>query len=234
MTAMINARNDVHTMTTTAGIIGIGPTHDDRTFAGVAAAFEDSLLVNVELEKVVREYFAERMNSAQDTQPYLKLCTVGKHSLIPFDTDPLHDCVTKFDAYLNTLRSEPSSERYLSNVESAVKLINDILSEYDYTGPIRPALERVCAEQPSLKVVFMGGRRGDPGMLHHSKLIKPPITPRSRKHANTPTDRRRLAANVARESVARIRLCTCVATIATIVFAVLFGGKVLAQPVYIQ
>lgn len=52
-------------------------------------------------------------------------------SLIPFDTDPLHDCVAKFDAYLNTLRSEPSSGRYLSNVESADKLINDILSEYE-------------------------------------------------------------------------------------------------------
>jgi molybdopterin-biosynthesis enzyme MoeA-like protein len=64
---------------------GIGPTHDDRTFAGVAVAFEDSLTVNVELEKVVREYFAERMDNTQDTQPYLKLCTVRND----VDTSPI-------------------------------------------------------------------------------------------------------------------------------------------------
>ncbi len=39
---------------------GVGPTHDDVTIEGVAAAFERKLTVHPELERLIREHFADR------------------------------------------------------------------------------------------------------------------------------------------------------------------------------
>jgi len=43
---------------------GVGPTHDDVTLEGIAVAFGVSLFVEPQLEDILREYFAERLNEA--------------------------------------------------------------------------------------------------------------------------------------------------------------------------
>ncbi len=43
---------------------GVGPTHDDLTMEGVAAAFGRKLVTHPELARVIREHFAERVNAA--------------------------------------------------------------------------------------------------------------------------------------------------------------------------
>jgi len=39
---------------------GVGPTHDDLTMEGVARAFKRRLVINPELERLIREHFRER------------------------------------------------------------------------------------------------------------------------------------------------------------------------------
>ena len=43
---------------------GVGPTHDDVTMDGVAAAFGRKLVSHPELERLIREYFSDRPNAA--------------------------------------------------------------------------------------------------------------------------------------------------------------------------
>ena len=51
---------------------GVGPTHDDITFASVAAAFDEPLAANVELERAIREFFVE----PKDIASYLPMAMV--------------------------------------------------------------------------------------------------------------------------------------------------------------
>lgn len=43
---------------------GVGPTHDDVTMEGVAAALGRKLVVHPELERIIREHFADRLDAA--------------------------------------------------------------------------------------------------------------------------------------------------------------------------
>jgi molybdenum cofactor synthesis domain-containing protein len=43
---------------------GVGPTHDDLTMEGVAAAFNRKLILHPDLERLIRSHFADRVNSA--------------------------------------------------------------------------------------------------------------------------------------------------------------------------
>ncbi|MGO9607551.1 MAG: competence/damage-inducible protein A [Candidatus Binataceae bacterium] len=43
---------------------GVGPTHDDLTMEGVAAAFKRKIVINPELERLIRNYFTDRVNAA--------------------------------------------------------------------------------------------------------------------------------------------------------------------------
>jgi molybdenum cofactor synthesis domain-containing protein len=43
---------------------GVGPTHDDVTMEGVAAAFGRKLIVHPELERLIRQHFSDRLNAA--------------------------------------------------------------------------------------------------------------------------------------------------------------------------
>ena len=43
---------------------GVGPTHDDLTMEGVAAAFKRKLILHPDLERLIRSHFSDRVNSA--------------------------------------------------------------------------------------------------------------------------------------------------------------------------
>ena len=43
---------------------GVGPTHDDITITGVAAAFRRPVVIHPELEELIRKHFSERLNAA--------------------------------------------------------------------------------------------------------------------------------------------------------------------------
>ena len=43
---------------------GVGPTHDDVTMDGVAAAFGRKLVMHPELERLIRTHFADRLTAA--------------------------------------------------------------------------------------------------------------------------------------------------------------------------
>jgi len=43
---------------------GVGPTHDDLTMEGVAAAFQRALVIDPELEALIRDHFTEKLNKA--------------------------------------------------------------------------------------------------------------------------------------------------------------------------
>ena len=38
---------------------GVGPTHDDVTFEGVAKAFDDKTFLHPEMEQLIRDYFKD-------------------------------------------------------------------------------------------------------------------------------------------------------------------------------
>jgi len=62
---------------------GIGPTHDDVTFEGIAAAFGDKLCLNQELEKKCRVWFKTDDLSA----PCFKLATLPSTANLNYATD---------------------------------------------------------------------------------------------------------------------------------------------------
>src|SRR5512137_2442277 len=43
---------------------GVGPTHDDITMEGVAIAFKRKLVIDPELERLIKEHWAGRVNAA--------------------------------------------------------------------------------------------------------------------------------------------------------------------------
>jgi molybdenum cofactor synthesis domain-containing protein len=43
---------------------GVGPTHDDVTMEGVAAAFDRKLVVHPQLDRLIRQYFSDRLEAA--------------------------------------------------------------------------------------------------------------------------------------------------------------------------
>ncbi|XP_052348646.1 FAD synthase-like [Oncorhynchus keta] len=63
---------------------GIGPTHDDVTFEGVAMAFEEELHAHPELARLVEEFFGvvDRENAA------MKLAMVPRSAKLNYGTDP--------------------------------------------------------------------------------------------------------------------------------------------------
>lgn len=58
----LNALRSTHDLVFTSG--GVGPTHDDVTIEGVAAAFDRPVVRSEAVEKVIRHYYGERATDA--------------------------------------------------------------------------------------------------------------------------------------------------------------------------
>nr|XP_054761805.1 FAD synthase-like [Lytechinus pictus] len=63
---------------------GIGPTHDDVTFEGVAKAFDEEIVPHPELVKICKDYFGA--DSSMDS-PQLKMALIPKSSTLTFGTN---------------------------------------------------------------------------------------------------------------------------------------------------
>lgn len=69
--AEVKALSSTHDWLFTSG--GVGPTHDDVTIAGVARAFETSVVTAPIMEQLLREYYGERV-----TEGHLLMARVPK------------------------------------------------------------------------------------------------------------------------------------------------------------
>ncbi|MGB5813428.1 MAG: molybdopterin-binding protein, partial [Polyangiales bacterium] len=58
----LNALRDSHDLVFTSG--GVGPTHDDVTIEGVAAAFDRAVVRSAAVENVIRHYYGDRATDA--------------------------------------------------------------------------------------------------------------------------------------------------------------------------
>jgi FAD synthetase len=55
---------------------GVGPTHDDRTYEGIAAAFNDTLLLNSELKAVFEDVLAKYKQRPDAEEAISKFCSI--------------------------------------------------------------------------------------------------------------------------------------------------------------
>jgi molybdenum cofactor synthesis domain-containing protein len=74
---------------------GVGPTHDDVTVEGVAAAFGRKLMRHPELERVIRERFAERLNAAA-----LKMAEVPEGAILNPGGDVIFPTIQLENVYM--------------------------------------------------------------------------------------------------------------------------------------
>jgi molybdenum cofactor synthesis domain-containing protein len=107
---------------------GIGPTHDDMTYEGVAAAFGLPMVVSPELEQRIREHMGERYNL-----PAQRMATVPGGSELWWEGEPRYPVVVtrntiilpgvpallrrKFELISPRLRGCPVSHRRLTTAE---------------------------------------------------------------------------------------------------------------------
>jgi molybdenum cofactor synthesis domain-containing protein len=124
---------------------GVGPTHDDRTVAAVARAFGVGIERNLELERMIRSWWGDRLSDGA-----LRMANVPEGSTLLYSADgnmPLVVCRNVyllpgiprlFAAKIGALRAVLQGERhasadlYLSSDESAVA---HILAEVDRAFP---------------------------------------------------------------------------------------------------
>jgi FAD synthetase len=98
---------------------GVGPTHDDLTMEGVAAAFHRRLIVHPDLERLIRQHFIDSVNAAG-----LKMAEVPEGALlneagdIRFPTVQIENVYVLpgipqlFEAKLNALKPRFATDPY--------------------------------------------------------------------------------------------------------------------------
>jgi molybdenum cofactor synthesis domain-containing protein len=148
---------------------GVGPTHDDRTVAAIAAAFDVEVQIHPELEKMIRAWWGERF-----TEAALRIGQVPAGSRLIFSSDGLIPLVAfhnififpgiprLFAAKIGALRNEiEGTTRVVANLhlspdESAVA---DRLATIDKAFPEVKIGSYPCSEGEDHRVwvTFEGG-----------------------------------------------------------------------------
>lgn len=80
----------LYTFVITSG--GIGPTHDDVTFEGVAKAFEENVYPHPELVKICSDFY----KTTDLSSPVMKLASVPKSAKLKYGFDPIQNQRSKF------------------------------------------------------------------------------------------------------------------------------------------
>jgi len=126
---------------------GVGPTHDDLTMEGVAAAFNRKLVIHPELERLIRSHFVDKVNAAG-----LKMAEVPEGAVlneagdIRFPTIQIENVYVLpgipqlFEAKLNALKPRFAADPYY------LRTIYTTASE----GGIAEHLNACMAEYPEL------------------------------------------------------------------------------------
>lgn len=137
---------------------GVGPTHDDLTMEGVAAAFHRKIVLHPQLEQLIRSHFVDRVNAAG-----LKMAEVPEGAILNeggdlrFPTIQIENVYVLpgipqlFEAKLNALKPRFASDPYF------MRTIYTTATE----GTIAEHLNACMAEFPEL---MLGSypRIGDP------------------------------------------------------------------------
>ena len=126
---------------------GVGPTHDDVTMAGIARGFGTSVVRHPDLEKLLREYYKERL-----TDSHLRLAQVPDGTELVYGTDPVWPVICYRNVYI--LPGVPAlfrrkflaiRERFRSRPFHTVRVY--VMAD---EATIAPDLDRVVAAHPAV------------------------------------------------------------------------------------
>lgn len=91
---------------------GIGPTHDDMTFEAIANAFNDTIVLNTRIEKMIKEFCGDELSPAA-----LKMAMVPSKSFISLGTDPVTNTTEKYPLLsVNNVFIFPGIPEYLKKL----------------------------------------------------------------------------------------------------------------------
>jgi FAD synthetase len=74
---------------------GVGPTHDDVTMAGIARGFDTRVVRHPELERLLREYYRDRL-----TDSHLRLAEVPDGTELVYGEDPVWPTICYRNVYI--------------------------------------------------------------------------------------------------------------------------------------
>jgi molybdenum cofactor synthesis domain-containing protein len=126
---------------------GVGPTHDDVTMAGIARGFDTRVVRQPELERLLREYYKERL-----TDSHLRLAEVPEGTELVYGTDPVWPVMCYRNVYI--LPGVPSlfrrkflaiRERFRSRPFHTARVY--VMAD---EATIAPDLDRVVAAHPAV------------------------------------------------------------------------------------
>jgi len=126
---------------------GVGPTHDDVTMEGIARGFGTRVVRHPELERLVRDYYKDRM-----TDSHLRLAEVPEGTELAYGEDPVWPTICYRNVYI--LPGVPSLFR-----RKFLAIRERFRSRPFHTGrvyvmadeaTIAPDLDRVVAAHPAV------------------------------------------------------------------------------------
>ncbi|PIO63165.1 phosphoadenosine phosphosulfate reductase family protein [Teladorsagia circumcincta] len=163
---------------------GVGPTHDDKTYVGVARAFKEELRKSPEIVDAIKRFIPTGQFSNEHSTFVEKLSQIKIESglgQISLSFNGGKDCTVLLHLFRLAV-----DKKFGPNVEiqgfhimvedqfpEATQFIIDAARNYnivvtEYPGPLKSGLEALKKEQPNVVAVLMGSRGTDP----HGKYMK--------------------------------------------------------------